>query len=359
MSYYPSACEQLEPHCTDPCESREYARLRSTGFIRMGYTFDPTSAAAWLAGIAAGQIVVIPETNGESPYASPRLGPPYGTHGDILLGYDFSARYEDPNYNCNCDFYNSIIGNLNYRFFYRTSSHVYITDTPATIVPNRDIANDLADEITWSIDVRWISRTFACGVPTPDGVFDIEVITAPPTGPTDPGPCADLTTQAQALEVSVTACYLTFMNAADQASLCADTIQKLKDILDMLTALCQKAQMSGCTGFDYTTALSQIQEMINEVNIICATPQQGPCADIITKVNDMEIKISQIMSQYATAPDPQAICHDTIAILTNMLDEMLMLREQAAAQGCTGISLDQNIAQLQDLIAQISSKCKG
>lgn len=179
MPYYPSLCETFIPHNPDPCEDREYGRIRSAGFIRAGFIFnttsttpDPTDTQEWINGITAGQIVIIPETNGDSPKASPVMGPRYGLHAGAVLGYDFEATYEDPNYNSNCSFYNQLIGNLNYSFFYRTSTHVYLTESPATIIPNRAIKNDLLDDIVWEVQVKWISNQFACGIAIPDSVFN-------------------------------------------------------------------------------------------------------------------------------------------------------------------------------------------
>jgi hypothetical protein len=172
MSYYPSSCDSFIAHDPDPCEEREFGRIRSAGFIRTDYSFDSTSPAAWLTGITNGQIIVIPETNGEAGKGSPVIGPKYGPYAGAVLGYEFTATYEDPNYNSNCAFYNQLVGNLNYTFFYRTSSQVYLTAAPATIIPNRVVKNSLDDEVTWEVEVRWISKAFPCGAAIPDGVFD-------------------------------------------------------------------------------------------------------------------------------------------------------------------------------------------
>ena len=173
MSYYPSSCTTLVPHDPNPCEEHEFGRIRSAGFIRVDYDFDATDASAWLAGLAAGQIIIIPETNGEAPKGSPVIGPRYGLHVGAVLGYDFEATYEDPNYNSNCVFYNQLIGNLNYSFFYRTSASVYFTNVPVTIIPNRIVKNDLTDDVVWQVQVRWIANQFPCGETTPESVFDL------------------------------------------------------------------------------------------------------------------------------------------------------------------------------------------
>ena len=171
--YHPIHCDSLPLHYTDACREPEYGRLRSAGFIHQDFSFtDPASSVEWQAGITSGAIILIPETNGDSPKASPRTAPAYGRTPESVQGYDFTAHYSDPDYQLNCAFYNKIIGNLNYRFFFRTSSQVYITDVPVSIIPNRDIKNDLTSEIVWEVDIKWISKKFPCGTMIPDGIFE-------------------------------------------------------------------------------------------------------------------------------------------------------------------------------------------
>ena len=172
MGYYPSDCDNLTPHDCDPCEQREYARVRSAGFIQKDYIFDPSNAADWLAGIDMGTVILIPETHGSVSAAATKLGPGYGETFETLLGYDFSAKIYDPNYVSNVAFYNQIIGNRDFKFFYRTSSHVHITNVPVTIIPNTEIKDDLNGEVIWMVDVKWIDQQFAEPVLTPAGVFD-------------------------------------------------------------------------------------------------------------------------------------------------------------------------------------------
>ena len=171
--YYPSGCDAIYAHNCDPCEDREFGRVRSAGFIHKDISFtDPTNSAEWLAGLQAGTIIMIPETNGDVAKGAAKMGPGYGETADTLLGYDFSAKVNDPNFKSNCNFYNSMIGKRDYRFFYRTSSQVFITNVPVTIIPNTEVKNDLNAEVVWELDIKWIDNRFPCPVNTPDNVFD-------------------------------------------------------------------------------------------------------------------------------------------------------------------------------------------
>ena len=174
MSYYfPSNCDTLPEHTYDPCEDKEYGRIRSVGFIHVDYALMPSIRESWQAGVNGGKIILIPETNGESPKASPATAPAYGRRPESVIGYTFTASYTDPNYTSNCNFYNHVIGNMNYRFFFRTSSHIYMTSTPVSITPNRDIKNDMTAEVTRIVDIKWLDRQFPCALAAPSGIFDL------------------------------------------------------------------------------------------------------------------------------------------------------------------------------------------
>ena len=130
MGYYPSTCDtEIPDHNCDPCAPQEYGRIRSVAYIKKDFEFtDPTDPAEWLAGIASGDIIVIPFTNGELAEPSEQTGTGYGDQVEKLLGFDFPLTYNDPNYSENCDFYNAIKRTRNYKFAYRTSSKIHIVD---------------------------------------------------------------------------------------------------------------------------------------------------------------------------------------------------------------------------------------
>lgn len=176
VGYYPSTCDNLiPPHNCDPCADREYGRIRSVALIASDFAFadgDTTDASEWTRGVNEGKIIVIPATNGELPEPSEIVGAGYGDTTETLLGYEFSAKYVDPNYSENCDFYNALVGNRNFKFAYRTSSKTHITDKTVTIIPKKQVQNDLNQEVTWNVTVKWKSNQFPCPFVTPEGVFD-------------------------------------------------------------------------------------------------------------------------------------------------------------------------------------------
>lgn len=174
-TYYPTTCNTAGDHNCDPCEAQEFGRIRSFGFIAKDYVFaddDPSNADNWTEGINNGSILIVPESNGEFPAPSPKMGPGYGQTVEQLLAYDFAAKVVDPNFASNCAFYNALKKNRNFKFFYRTSSQTYISTVSATIIPSYAIANDLTSTVVWTIDVKWQAGDFPCPFNTPETIFD-------------------------------------------------------------------------------------------------------------------------------------------------------------------------------------------
>lgn len=173
--YYPSNCDlNIPPHTCDPCETTEYGVLRSAGFIHKDFAFtdgDTENVADWQQGILDEQILVIPATNGEMPAPSEILKQGYGDTAEILIGFDFTANFNDPNFASNCDFYNALVGNRNFKFFYRTQNKTYITDVPVTIIPKYAIQNDYNSVVEWNVGLKWKSKNHPCPFDTPEGIF--------------------------------------------------------------------------------------------------------------------------------------------------------------------------------------------
>ena len=173
--YYPTNCDtQIPVHACDPCEEKEYGRIRSAGFIHKDFEFlngDTTNASEWARGINEGLILLVPATNGEMPEPSEITGPGFGDTTETLIGYEFSAMFNDPNFASNCDFYQALVGNRNFKFFFRTSSKTYITPVTVTIIPKFKVDNDETSLVLWNVSVKWKSALFPCPFNTPESVL--------------------------------------------------------------------------------------------------------------------------------------------------------------------------------------------
>jgi len=173
--YYPTTCDDLPNHSCDPCEGREFGRVRSAGFIASDFTFvDPTNPTEWQTGIASGEIIIAPFTNGEIAEPSVKTGPGYGDMVEEVLSQDQSGFFNDPNFvsNNKNGFYQAMVGRRNMLFFFRTSSQTYITDVPVTVMPGYKVDNDLTSNIVWNVKVKWQSLNQPTAFNTPDGIFD-------------------------------------------------------------------------------------------------------------------------------------------------------------------------------------------
>jgi hypothetical protein len=173
--YYPTTCDDLPNHTCDPCETREFGRVRSAGFIKSDFTFtDQTNPTEWQAGIASGDIIIAPFTNGEIAEPSVKTGPGYGDMVEEVLSQDQSGFFNDPNFVSNNQngFYAAMVGRRNMLFFFRTSSQTYITDVPVTVMPGYKIDNDLTSNVVWNVKVKWQSLNQPTAFNTPDNIFD-------------------------------------------------------------------------------------------------------------------------------------------------------------------------------------------
>ena len=172
--YYPTSCADVIPsHFCDPCEDREYGRIRTVGFVHKDVTFtDISGNGEWQTGMNNGNIIVIPFANGELQAASEVLGVGYGDATEQLNGFDFVAVVNDPNYAENCDFYNAIAYSRNYKFFFVTSTKVHLTDVAVTVIPKAPVANDLNSEVVWNVTVKWRDQNHPCPSTKPSTVFN-------------------------------------------------------------------------------------------------------------------------------------------------------------------------------------------
>jgi hypothetical protein len=174
--YYPSGCDtNIADHLCSVCDV-ELGRVRSVAFINKSYyptlSVDPENASLWAAGIAAGDIFVYPETQGEYDGGAPNMGQGYGDTEETLNSYTFTLQAKDPNYIGNRNHWNSIKGSRNFHVAYRSETVLRISDEPTTIVPTNPIANDLKAEVVWDFSCKWTSGNFPDEYTTPDGIFD-------------------------------------------------------------------------------------------------------------------------------------------------------------------------------------------
>lgn len=171
--YYPSGCEaEIGDHYCNDCDPDENGRVRSTAFIASDFAFtDPTNATEWRNGILAKKIIIIPKTNGTFDGGSEVEVPGYGDQATKLTGYNFVTVYNDPNYKLNADFYNALKRSSNWRFAYRTSSQIHLTQNTVSVVPKNPVTDDVTSSVVWNVTVKWAEEDLPIPYDAPAGIF--------------------------------------------------------------------------------------------------------------------------------------------------------------------------------------------
>lgn len=171
--YYPSGCDSsLQDHVCDPCPTTEGGRIRSIAYVHKDFEFtDPADPSEWETGIASGDIIVIPETNGSFDGGTPTFGTGYGSTNQRYLGSEFKINYKDPNWYGNCDFYNTIRNNRNFKIAFCTENYVRISTATATVYGKDPVQDDLNSEVVWEVEVTFKQSDTPCPYAIPDGIF--------------------------------------------------------------------------------------------------------------------------------------------------------------------------------------------
>lgn len=172
--YYPESCaNEIPDHVCDPCETREKGRVSSVAFIDNGFEFenieDPNE---WIAGIESGEITIIPAVVGSFDGGTEVEGPGYGRQSTILISYDFSANFRDPNYKSNCEYYNALKRSRTQHFAFVTETQLHYVDTPVSVIPKNPVTEELNSDVVYDVTVKWSSPDLPCPVNKPAGIFD-------------------------------------------------------------------------------------------------------------------------------------------------------------------------------------------
>jgi len=174
MGYYPSNCNTIENHIACAC-GVELARVRSVALIHKSFyqqlMSDPESPIIWQAGITAGFIIVLPQTQGEYNGGSPIFGRGFGYSEETLVAYNFIVNYKDPDYVDNLRHYNSITGSRNFYIAFCSESVMRISQRPGTLIATNPVTNSLKDEVNFMLSYKWVHDKMPLEYSVPDGVF--------------------------------------------------------------------------------------------------------------------------------------------------------------------------------------------
>lgn len=108
----------------------------------------------------AEKIIVIPSTNGNFDGGSEVTAPGYGDQETSLIGYNFVATFNDPNYKFNADFYNALKRSRNWRYAYSTETQTHITGKTVQVIPKNPVGDELTSEVVWNVQVLWVKAIY-------------------------------------------------------------------------------------------------------------------------------------------------------------------------------------------------------
>ena len=139
--YYVADCEELIPdHICDPCEGVEGGGIRSMALIKKTYAIpDPTDPTAWEAGVASGDIILIPLTRGSYDGGQETEGPGYGDSATRVTGMQHQLEFRDPNYANNAPFYNAVKTSKLWKAAYRTATKIHMIESTVSIISKNPV----------------------------------------------------------------------------------------------------------------------------------------------------------------------------------------------------------------------------
>ena len=150
-------------HSHNCCYEREFGRVRSVAFIRKAYLqtilSNPTGLSVWQAGIAAGEVVVVPQTAGSFDPGEPLRLKGFGRRLYTFGPRDMTLNFSDPYYRGNFNFYNSIHRQTSLVVAFRTSGLLHIADVAASIFAKDPVEDDLESEVRWDVTCQMRSRS--------------------------------------------------------------------------------------------------------------------------------------------------------------------------------------------------------
>lgn len=175
--YYPdaSACEggELVAYSCQPCLDLEFARIRSVFLYRSTVSFvNQSGTDEWRNYILAGDVHIIKDTQGSYDGGVTQelvgFGDAETSNGGIL----HTLLWRDPHIIENCDFYNSLISQNEWKVGFRTARYVYFSEAVATFTPKLPVPDDIKGTVTYETTAKWTNNALPCPYVTPVGIFD-------------------------------------------------------------------------------------------------------------------------------------------------------------------------------------------
>lgn len=162
-NYYPTGeeCEDLKAQygCENCDESTEHARVRHAGACSKAYLAtllaSVTNPDVWAAGIASGDIDLIPDVIGSWNGGVPKEGTGFGDNTVSIEAFENEVNFKDKRFKGNSGFYSKLSKSKNRIFFFVTETLVFFSTKPASFLPKSPAGEDITGMILWDVVVKW------------------------------------------------------------------------------------------------------------------------------------------------------------------------------------------------------------
>jgi hypothetical protein len=176
MQYYPysNSCGQLPAFLSDPCAAPEGGRLRHVAFVAPGVQFaDWGDPLEWQAKAAAGQVILIPNTQGTYNGGESVTTEGFGEARQVATGRNHSATYAHREVAGNTAFYDALNFQQGWQFVFATENLLWLTHAPALVKAGAPVEAGVDSMVKWSVTVEWSSRHNPQPIPLPAGIFHL------------------------------------------------------------------------------------------------------------------------------------------------------------------------------------------
>lgn len=174
--YYPDNCgptQELPLYTCKPCIVSEKGRIRSVFLYRDSVAWlNQSSTTEWQQYILAGDVIVINSTQGEYDGGTTEEQEGFGDLETVNGGTTHILRWLDPNLDDNCDFYNALKLQSEWKLGWKTSSKIWFSDAVATYTPSAPVQNNIKSIVTYNTQAKWVSDDIPCPFAIPPGIFD-------------------------------------------------------------------------------------------------------------------------------------------------------------------------------------------
>jgi len=159
-AYEGGNCTPPPAYTFDPCLATEHARVRAVALLAPGFYFvDPTSLTEWNNAIAAGNVILLPETRGKFDGGSAKKGEGYGAQKERTLFYDFQLDFKDLAMYPNAVFYDTIDKVQNWQLAYFTETLLWLVYSPVDISVKDAVTENIEDEVVEEVMITWQSKS--------------------------------------------------------------------------------------------------------------------------------------------------------------------------------------------------------